>query len=142
MNEQDLLNILRLEARRYSDGELARHSGLSLGGVQNFIHKSGLNITTRTLFSIAKACGLSITIQKEREVSYKMKHRQTKYYNNRSGYKPSEPLPITHGLQPAAGERRGECNCEKCGADVGVVEVHGHLQCAHCGHIIQDCCGE
>lgn len=39
-------------------------------------------------------------------------------------------------------KKRLENQCPKCGLDAGVVEVHGHTQCANCGHIIQDCCGD
>lgn len=35
-----------------------------------------------------------------------------------------------------------EFACLKCGRDAGVVSVAGHDQCAHCGHILKDCCGD
>lgn len=44
--------------------------------------------------------------------------------------------PQTQAARPvSAGEP-----CPRCGAQAGMIWVHGHGQCANCGSNVHDCC--
>lgn len=74
-------------------------------------------------------CGCSI---------YRIGHTEAQAYT----FPAPRVKPTIHNPKLFSMKVKNEFQCQKCGLDAGVVEVHGHTQCANCGHIIQDCCGD
>lgn len=130
MTEGEILKLLRSEAGALSNAWVAHESKISVHGVYSFVH--GVNgAQLRTVVNIAEAIGYELVlVRKVRlpvpQVVRPVMHRSAEY-----------PIQQYKKKQP-----ENEFACLKCGRDAGVVSVSGHTQCANCGHIIQDCCGD
>lgn len=128
MNELEIVEQLRNEAKNYSPSFLAKRCKLTIFGIDSFVRGKHKGAQIRTVCSLADALGYEVHLVKKPDWS------------------PLDTRPI---VVPVVMKRtyetvkpENEFACLKCGRDAGVVEVAGHIQCAHCAHIVQDCCGD
>jgi transcriptional regulator with XRE-family HTH domain len=125
VTDKDLCDFLREEIKSVgmTQGQIAERSGLSRVAVHNFQY-SKCGTSLRIFLRLAWALGYDFKLVpngtiETKPIEVKVVMKRTKEYSETSEYA-----------------------CLKCGHDAGVDEVHGHLQCSHCGHIMQDCCGD
>lgn len=128
MRDNDICDLIRREAATLGWGpsQLSNRASVAKPTVHNFLY-SRHNCRLHTAVALLKALGYEIQIVKVAEPEVNITYRDKKDHS-RTYYNKVKP--------------ENDCACDKCGRDAGVVEVHGHLQCVHCGHIVQDCCGD
>lgn len=137
MTEREIIDFIYQQARNYSPRSLSDRSSLSIGGIAEFCSNNKLvsrGAELRTIVELAEAMGYELVLI--HKVGFTVKPDAKKEYHQLVNVR----SPLARPLLRISGSMK-EAECLKCGLDVGVVEVAGHLQCANCGHIVEDCCG-
>jgi transcriptional regulator with XRE-family HTH domain len=126
MTPKELTDFLRneLKATCMTQAEIMRRANLSQTSVHNFQYNKCAT-SLHTFLRIARAIGYDVKLVRNGTIETRaIEVRPTM----KREYRISKP--------------ENEFACLKCGRDAGVVAVAGHLQCAHCHHIMEDCCGD
>lgn len=132
MTDQEILAFIREQRKdsHLSIATIAELSGVARESVKAIMYGAkGLRV--RTAARLLKAFGFKLKIVPidgpRREVVISGK-----------SLRPA----VVNGKHVFVVRPENEAACLKCGRDAGVVTVSGHDQCAHCGHILADCCGD
>lgn len=131
MTDRELLNFIRDEARRQDLGpaKLGKRCRLATNTIHSILYSSQDGTSIWNVVCLLKALGFHLEVfpgaepMTDRPITVIM-------------HAVDKQVPVMHRINGS------EYACLKCGLDAGVDEVHGHLQCHHCGHILQDCCGD
>lgn len=130
MTETEICELIRSEAKAlgWGPGQLSNRAAIAKPTAHGFLYSKHAT-RLHTAVALLKALGYEIKLEKVSEPNVKATYHRNVH--------PEHHHRVCRPIKPV-----NDSACMKCGRDAGVVEVHGHLQCVHCGHVVQDCCGD